>query len=385
MTEVNLRTVVCRIERIRRRRPAAPLSTEESQPDRDDGDFEILLSIDEIVSVAPSAVDIVLTLERVHDANLFIFLDLDARNYIRSFRIAHTGFVRRVTKAKEGYYIRLEGESAAHFIPLQPDPTAMIETILGAQYAHQPVALRSSSFCEPTIAVSAVSASHTVCTARVRMAPDVDVDSLTRVSYAEAVEYFNILATFACPAVKPDDRCVPTFYMTMGCQARAHRFCGILSRLKRPVRAAKKWAWANLLVVEPPNMPCCHIEFDRHVAVALKASDREGFYIFDHALFDRPAAEEVWLSKLVHPMKLSEISDAGCYDWEYPTELRRMEIEGDTERGLEIARIWQEEMIRCYGPPPYKTCYVTSHGAIRGCADRETGSGAAEGRPYQPA
>ena len=371
MSQPPTRTVVCRITDVRRGRTAPDVG------------YEILLSIEEVAYPAPTATDVAQRLERIQRARAYIFLDLGPGNIIRSFRLAHTGFVRRVTRAEHGYYVQLEDDASAHFIALGPDTTAIIETILSAQHAHRPIALRTATVCEPVIAVAVVPELLGRLDGPVTLAPDLDAGSITTVSYAEAVQYFNLLAGFTYPK-HPDDPYIATYWIVSGCQARAQRFCQILHTLDPAVRPAKKWAWAGgeFMAVEPPNMPCCRIGFDVHVAVALRAGDCDGYYVLDHALFAVPVTEDVWLSKLVHPAKQSEVSEAGTYIWARPDEPPRREIDNESETALRYGRIAQEEMIHCYGPPPYHSCFITTHAAIREWTDRAPGSAGAEGKRY---
>jgi hypothetical protein len=382
MSEPNARTVVCRILGVRRRRAA----TDSFEGDRAGGApaaADVFLSIEQTAYVSPGAVDLVGTLESVQRANLYIYLDLDAHDFIRGYAIAHSGFVSSLTETEEGYLVELERQPTAFFIPMHPDPAAMVSTIRSAESTRQPIALRNASYCDPLLAAQTVPSTPDMERSRVGVDPCVDSASLTPVTREQAMNYFELLAAFTCPTASKCS-CVPTYYVVMGCQARAHRFCNILSELPRPVRAAKKWAWARFMAVEPPNMPCCRVLWNRHVAVALRARDREGYYVLDHALFEMPVTEDTWLDKLVHPAKESQISSALAFDWEGPTLKAQKEIQGDTEEGLFRARAMQEDMILNCGSPPYHTCCITSHAAIPGSADPAACSRAAARTPYAP-
>ena len=169
------------------------------------------------------------------------------------------------------------------------------------------------------------------------------------VSEAQAAQLFNDMAVTTCDPTNILAPCIPFVYPDDGCYARAHEMLRLM-RLQG-IEGEKIWIFGNLNPATV-NHPNCNVGWWYHVAPTLQVNTASGVEkrVIDPSLMTGPATSDSWRTRQNDPAATFEFTDARPF---WPNNGGNDDDFSLTNQYLEEKRLYLEDRVNDYGPPPY--------------------------------
>ena len=173
------------------------------------------------------------------------------------------------------------------------------------------------------------------------------------VSEAQAAQLFNDMAATSCNPAAIAAPCIPFLYANDGCYARAHEMIRLM-RLQS-IEGEKIWIFASSdsnLKPATANSPACGVSWWYHVAPTLQVNTSSGIEkrVIDPSLMSGPATSDAWRTRQNDPAATFQFTDAQPF---WPNNGGNDDDYTLTNQYLQEKRVYLQDQIDDYGPPPY--------------------------------